>query len=530
MQPRNVLLVYPQFLPHSFWVFTAACEALGRRCPAPPLGLITMAALLPPEWSVRLIDRNAEELTEADLAWADLVMTGGMLVQQRDTLDIIQRCHAHGVPVAIGGPDVTTSRHLYEAADYQVMGEVEPMMADFVRAVDRGETSGVFEAERYTTDITTVPVPRFDLLNLDHYLRMSVQFSRGCPFTCEFCEIIELFGRVPRVKTPEQMLAELDALLAAGWRGHVDFVDDNLIGNKKALKAFLPQLTRWLEVNDYPFEFSTQVTVNVADDKELLAMMRAANFFVIFLGIESTDEQTLAATKKKQNTRRDLAANVHSIYASGMFVFAGFIVGFDAEAGPVAGPTMQLIEEAAIPVCMVGLLNAFPDTQLARRLEQEGRLSHHYKRSTDEEGDHCTEGLNFTTRRPRREIMEDCRNLIAEVYQTDRYFARIRRVARMLDCRGHRVATPLRLDIYELTRLAWYCLVRPSGFRVEAWRSIADCLRYNPRALRSVLRMTLLYLHLGPFSRYVIGELDRKIELEAGREQSERLCMVAESA
>ena len=515
MQQRNVLLVYPRFAENSFWNYRETCQAVGRRCPAPPLGLITMAALLPAEWTLRLVDCNAERLTDADLAWAGLVMTGGMFVQQRDTLEIIARCRAARVPVVVGGPDATSSPHVYAAADFQVLGEVEPVMADFAAAVEAGATAGRFEAERYTTDVHTSPIPRFDLIHFDHYLQMSVQFSRGCPFTCEFCDIIELYGRVPRAKSAQQMLDELEALYRLGWRGHVDFVDDNLIGNKKAVKAFLPILAGWLKARGYPFEFTTEASINLADDAELLALMRAANFFALFVGIESADAETLVATRKKQNTRRDLADSVHRIYAAGMFVVAGFIVGFDAERGPVAPGSAALIETAAIPICMIGLLWALPNTQLSRRLAREGRLSAGYEVNLAETGDQCTQGLNFVTLRPRGDILADCRDLIAETYRPGRYFGRVRRMARMLDAGAYRAAIPLRRDLYELVRLTWRCVVVEREMRGEVWRTVVDCLRHNPRALRAALRITSLYLHFGPFARRVVAELDDRIARQA---------------
>jgi radical SAM superfamily enzyme YgiQ (UPF0313 family) len=514
MRPRNVLLIYPRFATGTFWNYRAACEAVGRRYPAPPLGLITMAALLPKEWKVRLVDCNADALIDDDLAWADLAMTGGMLVQQRETFAIIRRCRSRGLRVAVGGPDATSSPHLYCEADYLVLGEVESILADFVAAVDNGVTSGRFEAQRYTTDIATAPIPRFDLLNFNHYLQIGVQFSRGCPFVCEFCDIIELYGRVPRAKSSAQMLAELDALYAAGWRGHVDFVDDNLIGNKKALKVFLPQLTERLKARTYPFEFTTEASLNFADDPELLTLLRVANFFAVFIGIESADQATLTATRKKQNTRRDIAASVHRIYAAGLFVVAGFIVGFDSERGPVVDATAQLIEEAAIPICMIGLLTALPNTELSRRLKREGRLFVDYDVNSADDGDHCNvagQGLNFTTLRPRRAILADTRELITEVYRPERYFGRLRRVARALDCTDYRAAIPLRRDLYEIIRLSWRCLVVEAGMRREVWNTVVDCARHNPAALRAALRITAFYIHLGPFARHAAATLERKI-------------------
>ena len=339
LAPRatNVLLVYPRFAKGAFWNFQAACELFGAKYPTAPLGLITAAAMLPSAWAIRLVDRNTEDLNDADLDWADLVMTGGMLPQLPDLVEIIDMCRARNKPIAIGGPGVTSVPYAFTKANFQILGEAEAVIDDFVAAWEAGVREGVFEAPKFTIDVTKTPIPRFDLLKFDDYLYVGVQFSRGCPFTCEFCDIIELYGRVPRTKTTPQMLAELDRLYELGYRGHVDFVDDNLIGNKKAVKAFLPDLKKWLEEHDYPFEFTTEASINLADDPELLRLMNEANFVGVFVGIESPDPETLRQMKKKQNTRRSIPDSIHKIYAAGMFVTAGFIVGFDNEKGSIAG-------------------------------------------------------------------------------------------------------------------------------------------------------------------------------------------------
>jgi radical SAM superfamily enzyme YgiQ (UPF0313 family) len=518
MRARNVLMVYPRFVADSFFNFRAACEAIGRRSAAAPLGLITVAALLPPEWSVRFLDRNVEELTERDLAWADLVMTGGMIVQQRDTLDIVRMCRARATPVAVGGPDATSSPHVYRDADFQVIGEAEDIMADFVAAVDGGAERGVFEAAKFQIDVGKSPIPRFDLLKLENYVSVGVQFSRGCPFTCEFCDIIELYGRVPRTKTNDQMLAELDALYRLGWRGMVEFVDDNLIGNKKALKKFLPELARWLQARGYPFEFATEASINLADDDKLLDLLRQANFFTVFVGIESPDTDTLIAARKKQNTGRSIVESIHKIYAAGIFVSAGFIVGFDTEDSSVSSEMVALIEDAALPVCMVALLSALPSTQLTRRLAKEGRLHRDYEIM---HFSNLNFTLNFETRRPAVEVMRDCQAVIRRIYDAPSYFARVRRLARTLDCRGRRARTPIRRDLYEASRLVWHAMVRDTAMRAEVWRTVADCLWHNPRSLRAVLKLSLVYLHLGPFSRYAVNVLDQRMASDAGpRQQS----------
>jgi radical SAM superfamily enzyme YgiQ (UPF0313 family) len=241
----RVLLIYPRFIAETFWRFSEACELMGARYPVAPLGLITVAAMLPQHYEVRLVNRNVEDLTDVDLAWADIVMTGGMLTQQADTLALIELCQQHNVPVVIGGPDATSSPHIYAKADFRVLGEAEGVLGEFLAAWEAGERTGTFIAPKFQVDVTKSPMPRFDLLNFEHYLYVGVQYSRGCPFNCEFCDIIELFGRLPRTKTTPQILAELDRLYELGYRGHVDFVDDNLIGNKKALRLFLPKLKQW---------------------------------------------------------------------------------------------------------------------------------------------------------------------------------------------------------------------------------------------------------------------------------------------
>lgn len=296
----RVLMVFPLFNASSFWNYQETCDLTNARYPAAPLGLITVAALLPENWEIRLVNRNTEQLDDADFDWADIVMTGGMLPQRNDALRIIEMCRTLGKPVVIGGPDVTSSPHLYSAANFQVLGEAEEIMIDFITAWRRGDRQGVFKAEMGKTDVTKSPLPRFDLLKLDQYLHVGVQFSRGCPFSCEFCDIIELYGRVPRTKTNAQVIAELNALYALGYRGHVDFVDDNLIGNKKALKKFLPDLKQWQNTKNFPFEFSTEASINLADDPDLLRSLSETNFFAIFVGIESPDTESLVLMQKSR--------------------------------------------------------------------------------------------------------------------------------------------------------------------------------------------------------------------------------------
>jgi radical SAM superfamily enzyme YgiQ (UPF0313 family) len=504
-QACNVLMIYPRFDADTFWNFKRTSEVFGAKYPASPLGLITVAALLPRSWSIRLVNRNTEELSDEDLDWADLVLTGGMLPQENDTLDIIDLCHARGKPVAVGGPDVTSNPRSYRSADFRVLGEAEGIIDKFVEAWQAGAREGVFEAEKFQVDVTKTPIPRFDLLKFDDYLHIGVQFSRGCPFTCEFCDIIELYGRVPRAKTNAQMLSELDALYDLGYRGHVDFVDDNLIGNKKAVKAFLPELAKWLEGHDYPFEFTTEASLNLADDPEFLMLMNRANFVGVFVGIESPDTATLVAMRKKQNTRRSIAQSIHKLYAAGLFVTAGFIVGFDSETHSVADAMVELIEEAAIPVCMVGLLYALPNTQLTRRLEKEGRLYPHAQRKDIKSADQCTMGLNFATLRPRQEILADYMAILERIYDPAAFAGRLRRLATMLDNSGRKQQmlaqhSRRKFDSLEMLHRILTSLPEPRDiFR----RALTECALSNPASIRWIVALMALYLHVGPFSRKV---------------------------
>jgi len=507
----NVLMVFPRFNQHSFWNLQAVCDTYGSRAQSPPLGLMTLAAMLPADWDVRIVDRNADTLEDDDLDWADMVMTGGMLPQRVDTLFLIDLAHQHNKPVVVGGPDPMSIPKVYAAADFRVLGEAEGVIGEFIAAWNAGKRSGTFEAEKFQVDVTTTPVPRFDLIEFRRYSYMGVQFSRGCPFNCEFCDIIELYGRVPRSKTNEQMLAELDALYRAGYRGHINFVDDNLIGNKKALKRFLPALQAWQRAHGFPFEFSTEASMNLADDTQLLHMLRDANFFGIFVGIESPDTDTLIAMQKKQNTRRDLVEGIHKLYDVGIVVIAGFIVGFDTEEKGVARGMIDCIEAMSIPVCMVGLLTALPNTQLTRRLEREKRLLP----LVVEEGDHCTEGLNFLTARPRRDILADYRDVLAVVYAPEAFFHRLRTVCRALKPPRHPVKLEPRVLAHNLKffwRVMWRMTFVEREYARHFWHTLASTAWHSPYTLKYMIFHIAFYLHLGPFSQFVIRRLEHEMD------------------
>ena len=371
----NVLLVYPLF-PKSFWSFDKTLELVNFKAQLPPLGIITVAAILPQHWEFKLVDRNVRDITEAEWAWADVVLMSAMIVQKPDLMAQIAEAKRRNKLVAVGGPYATALPHEVETAgvDFLILDEGEVTLPMFVEAIERGDRAGKFRSGGEKPDVTTTPIPRYDLLELDAYAEMSVQFSRGCPFQCEFCDIIVLYGRKPRTKEPEQLLAELQYLYDLGWRRSIFMVDDNFIGNKRNVKRLLAAMKPWIEEHGYPFSFATEASVDLAQDPELMQMMVDCNFGTVFLGIETPDSDSLTLTRKYQNNRDPLAEAVKSIARAGLRVMAGFIIGFDGEKTGAGQRIVNFVEETTIPTAMLSMLQALPDTALWHRLAKEERL------------------------------------------------------------------------------------------------------------------------------------------------------------
>ena len=412
----RVLLINPKF-PISYWGMQHAVKFDGKRAVFPPLGLLTVSALLPDYCETQLVDCEVEKLKDADIDSADLVFVTGMLVQKKAVHEIVDRCKARGKTVVVGGPYVSTSMEDVPQADHIFVGEVETTLPQFFQDLARGEDKKIYKAAERPA-LTSLPVPHFGLANLRRYSMMSVQFSRGCPFDCEFCDIIEIYGRVPRTKTNEQVLAELDALFKLGWRGSVFFVDDNLIGNKKKLRMLLPELIAWQEKHGRPFVFFTQASLNLADDKPLLEQMRRAGFNTVFLGIETPDQESLVETQKLQNTGRSLLESVQTIQSYGIEVMAGFIVGFDHDKPDIFKRQIDFIRQGAIPRAMVGVLTALPDTQLWRRLQKEGRLL------TESSGNNF-EDVNFIPKMDVGKLVAGHRTIVQTIYAPREYYERV---------------------------------------------------------------------------------------------------------
>jgi radical SAM superfamily enzyme YgiQ (UPF0313 family) len=483
----KALLVYPEF-PDTFWSFRHAIRFERKRSAFPPLGLMTVSAQLPPAWQRRLVDMNVEPLRDEDLQWADVVMASAMLVQKRSLAEVARRAKAFGKRLVVGGPYVTTNARAVPEADHLVLGEAEALVGELASAVEEGDGPRVFQAAD-RPDLTRVPLPDFRLARLSAYSAMAVQYSRGCPFNCEFCDIIEIYGRVPRTKSNEQMLAELEALRATGWRGLVFVVDDNFIGNKKNVRTLLPELAEWNDRRGRPFSFVTEASVNLAEDGPLLDAMRRANFRRVFLGIETPVEESLREAQKKQNTRRDLLDSVRRIQAYGMEVMAGFIVGFDSDPEDIFERQIRFIRETAIPVAMVGLLTALPDTQLWRRLGLEGRL---VAESTGDNTD-CT--LNFIPRMDRARLVEGYKQVLRTVFSPAEFYARALETLRRVGWTPEPRRGSLAENAATLCRLVLELGIRDRA-RGDFWRFFLEAATRHRERFAQAMQLAATGYHL----------------------------------
>ena len=414
----NALLIYPEF-PETYWSFKHALKFVGKRASQPPLGLMTVAALLPRAWNKRLVDTNVERLRDRDLDWADVVMLSGMHIQRKPLLAIVERCRARGLRTVVGGPIASSIAAAELKADHVVIGEAESLIADLARDLEQNTAKPVYQAAE-RPEMATSPLPDLSLIKMRRYSTMAVQYSRGCPFNCEFCDIIEIYGRRPRTKAITQVLAELDQLYAAGWREAVFIVDDNFIGNKARAKELCVALARWRSQYKTSFDFLTEASLNLADDPELMKLMKDAGFISVFLGIETPDEPGLIAANKLQNTRRSLLDSVAVIQSYGMQVMGGFILGFDTDREDIFDRMVDFIQKSGIPVAMVGLLQAMPGTQLFRRLGNEGRIL------DAGHGDNTGDKLNFLPHMDPARLIEGYRSVLKRIYSSAAYYERVK--------------------------------------------------------------------------------------------------------
>ena len=495
----KVLLVYPLF-PKTFWSFEKAIALEDHKALLPPLGLITVAAILPQDWQFKLVDRNVRHVREEEWAWADLVMLSAMIVQKEDMLAQIREAKQRNKLVAVGGPYSTALPEEVEnaGADFLILDEGEITLPMFVEALSRDETKGTFRSNGEKPDVTITPVPRFDLLDLDAYNSLSVQFSRGCPFQCEFCDIIVLYGRKPRTKTPEQLLAELNAIYELGWRRPVFLVDDNFIGNKRNVKLLLKKLKVWQQEHHYPFIFTTEASVDLAEDQELMDLMVDCNFKSVFLGIETPDEESLALTRKFQNTRNSLVDSVHKIIRSGIRVMSGFIIGFDGETAGAGDRIIRFVELSTIPIAMFSPLQALPHTALWHRLQKEGRL-------LDSKANiNQTTLPNFVPTRPVEEIAQEYIKAFWNLYDAESFLERTYQHFLMMGAPRHK--TPLNRTVFKalkpLSILFWrQGVVRKT--RWKFWYCLGRILINNPAVWVQYIKTCAFYEHFGEYREIV---------------------------
>jgi len=504
----RALLVSPSF-PRNMWSYERALELIGRKYPLPPLGLATVAALLPQDWQFTLVDRNLRSATEDEWGRADIVLISAMSAQRDDLLAQIREARRRGKPVVVGGPYPTTLPDEVEAAgaDALVLDEGEITISLFLEALRAGRPRGRFGAAGRFADLTSSPLPRFDLLDLEAYDGMSVQFSRGCPYHCEFCDVTVIYGRRARTKRPAQLLAELDRLRAIGWNRSVFVVDDNFVGHRGRVRALLEELRGWQRRHGYPFEFSTEASVDLAACPDLLELMAECNFNAVFLGIETPDEASLTATGKTQNTRQPLEEAVATITRAGLRVMGGFIIGFDGETPGAGERIYRFVERTSIPTTLFSVLQALPRTALWHRLEREGRLVGEDARLNP---DSLT---NIVPTRSLSEIAREYVDALWKMYDSRHFLDRTYRHFLMLgaprwESSRRPPKRPTWRDVRALLRLFWRQGVKRST-RWRFWHHLVSVWRRNPRVL---MHYIIINAHLEHFLEFR-ETVRRKVEL-----------------
>jgi radical SAM superfamily enzyme YgiQ (UPF0313 family) len=416
----KVLLIYPKY-PDTFWSFKYALKFIRKKAANVPLGVLTVASMMPSEWDKKLVDMNVDNLTDRDLKRADYVFISAMSIQRESVLCVLNRCKAMGVKVVAGGPIFTTGYKEFEnLVDHFVLDEAEITFPLFLEDLKKGQLKKLYSANSQWADLTKTSIPMWELVNMNKYASIGIQYSRGCPFNCEFCNITSLFGRIPRTKTKEQLIAELEAIYQQGWRAGVFFVDDNFIGNKRKLKQeILPAITEWMDSRNHPFFLSTEASVDLADDEQLMQMMVRAGFDTVFVGIETPNEESLMECNKFHNKNRDLIACVKKIHSFGMQVQGGFILGFDSDPASIFERLIGFIQESGIVTAMVGLLNAPTGTRLYHRLAEENRLINNFT------GDNTDLSMNFIPKMNQKALISGYKKVLDTIYSPVHYYERL---------------------------------------------------------------------------------------------------------
>ncbi|MFB0559059.1 MAG: B12-binding domain-containing radical SAM protein [Dehalococcoidales bacterium] len=484
----KILLVYPQY-PDTFWSFRHALRIVSKKASFPPLGLLTVATMLPSEWEKKLVDMNVTTLDDKDLNWADYVFISAMVVQRDSVKEVIARCRKFGTMVVVGGPLFTTGYEEFDGVDHFVLGEAEITLPAFLEDLNKGCAKHIY-ASKERPDISKTPIPLWSLINMKKYSSMNIQYSRGCPFNCEFCDIITLNGHRPRTKDKDQLLAELEALYSQGWRSGVFIVDDNFIGNKRKLKTeILPAIIEWSKEGKYPFSFFTEASINLADDEELMRLMVKAGFNTVFVGIETPNEESLAECNKLPNKNRDLIASVKNIQNHGLEVQGGFIVGFDSDPVSIFKSQINFIQGSGIVTAMVGLLNVPRGTRLYQRLKKENRLLRGFS------GDNTDCSLNFIPKMNYETLIDGYKNVLNTIYSPKQFYERVRTFLK--EYKPQRRKGAFRLQFYHITgfiKSMWFLGVKEKG-RKYYWRLFVSTLLRRPRSFPLSISLAVYGFH-----------------------------------
>jgi len=484
----KILLVYPQY-PDTFWSFKHALKFISKKAAFPPLGLLTVAAMLPQDWDKKLVDMNVTSLKDKDIKWADYVFISAMAVQNTSTKEVVSRCRELGVKTVAGGPLFTTGFEEFGDVDHLVLGEAEITLAPFLEDLKKGNARHMYQSDG-RPDISKTPIPLWSLINMNEYSSMNLQYSRGCPFDCEFCDIVLLNGRTPRTKSKEQLVLELDALYAQGWRGGVFVVDDNFIGNKVKLKAeILPALVEWRKSKKYPFALCTESSINLADDEELMRLMIAAGFEVVFIGIETPNEESLIECTKSQNQNRDLVASIRKLQEFGFEVQGGFIVGFDNDPDSIFQTQIDFIQKSGVVTAMVGLLNAPSGTRLYKRLKGEGRLN-----NNSFTGSNTDFSINFVPKMNYDRLLRGYRNILDTIYSPQQYYARIKTFLRVYQPPRSKAGKVQMYQIKAFFKSIWFLGISGKGKR-HYWKLFVSYLFQSPPKFARFIVLSIYGYH-----------------------------------